>query len=169
MSPPPTQPPLSLAALPSGRPGPGEGDAMAQQVERSPPSECLAHSLIGPKVVVQEELHRRSPKGRRTTSWVWRRSRDCQGQRHLLEPKPSPWDSAYPTTAKALNLETPGIGGLLCNWVFCQACALQHYSSPGRGHTCLDKKPVASAGCPGNSRVELTTNLTGLDGRHTPT
>lgn len=59
------------------------------------PTECLAHSFIGPKVPVQEELHSRPPRGRRTASWVWRRSRDCQGQRHLLEPKPSPWDSAH--------------------------------------------------------------------------
>lgn len=45
-------------------------------------------------------------EGGRAASWVWRRSRDCQGQQHLLEPTP--------TTAKALSLETPGIRGLLC-------------------------------------------------------
>lgn len=32
----------------------------------------------------------------------------------------------------------------------------QHYSSPGRSHTCLDKKPVASAGSLGKGRVGIT-------------
>lgn len=34
-------------------------------------------------------------EGRRAASWVWRRSRDCQGQQHLLEPKSSPWAPAH--------------------------------------------------------------------------
>lgn len=119
LSPPPAQPPLSLAALPSGKPSPGEGDATARQVERSPPG-ALSTLSSAPRCWCRKSCTADLPEDEQVMTGGRRAASGCGAaagtarDNSICQPKPSPWDPAHAHHSQGSESGDTRNRGLLC-------------------------------------------------------